>query len=281
MKKKLLALLMTVAVAAGMLTGCGSTQETQTPVSEENKLTGETVAQETPVLEGKLTVWCWDPAFNINAVNTAADIYKKDHPNFELEVVEISQSDIYQKLATATAAGNTDEVLPDIILFDDALVAQAASSFQGVLLDLTDSGIDYSSFAEAKVACSVVDGRNYGIPFDSGAAIAAYRTDVLQDAGYTIEDFTDITWSEWIEKAVVVKEKTGKSLLNGLGAYNQFSVMLKSCGGGYFDEEGNLNMQIIKKFRRFVRSILRCWTKEYFRKKSVGTPISAISITVM
>ena len=59
MKKKLLALLMTVAVAAGMLTGCGSTQETQTPVSEENKLTGETVAQETPVLEGKLTVWCW------------------------------------------------------------------------------------------------------------------------------------------------------------------------------------------------------------------------------
>ena len=41
MKKKLLALLMTVAVAAGMLTGCGSTQETQTPVSEENKLTGE------------------------------------------------------------------------------------------------------------------------------------------------------------------------------------------------------------------------------------------------
>lgn len=80
MKKKLLALLMTVAVAAGMLTGCGSTQETQTPVSEENKLTGETVAQETPVLEGKLTVWCWDPAFNINAVNTAADIYKKIIP---------------------------------------------------------------------------------------------------------------------------------------------------------------------------------------------------------
>ena len=118
MKKKLLALLMTVAVAAGMLTGCGSTQETQTPVSEENKSTEGTVAQETPVLEGKLTVWCWDPAFNINAVNTAADIYKKDHPNFELEVVEISQSDIYQKLATATAAGNTDDVLPDIILFE-------------------------------------------------------------------------------------------------------------------------------------------------------------------
>lgn len=69
--------------------------------------------------------------------------------------------------------------------------------------------------------------------------------------------------------------------MNGLGAYNQFSVMLKSCGGGYFDEEGNLNIADNKKFRRFVRSILRCWTKEYFRKKSVGTPISAISITVM
>ncbi len=267
MKKKLLTLVMTVVMAAGILTGCGGTQDAQTSVPEESKTTKEPVAQETPVLEGKLTVWCWDPAFNINAVNTAADIYKKDHPNFELEVVEISQSDIYQKLATATAAGNTDEVLPDIILFDDALVAQAASSFQGVLMDLTDVGIDFSSFAEAKVACSVVDGRNYGIPFDSGAAIAAYRTDILADAGYTIDDFTDITWSEWIEKAVVVKEKTGKSLLNGLGAYNQFSVMLKSCGGGYFDEAGNLNIANNEKIQKISQIYLEMLDKGVFQEE--------------
>ena len=47
MKQKLLALVMTVAMAAGILTGCGDTQDAQTSVPEESKTTEETVAQET------------------------------------------------------------------------------------------------------------------------------------------------------------------------------------------------------------------------------------------
>ena len=31
--------------------------------------------------------------------------------------------------------------------------------------------------------------------------IACYRTDILQEAGMTLEDFTDITWDEWLKKA--------------------------------------------------------------------------------
>lgn len=45
------------------------------------------------------------------------------------------------------------------------------------------------------------------MPFDNGAAIACYRTDILQEAGMTLEDFTDITWDEWVEKGKVVLEK--------------------------------------------------------------------------
>lgn len=267
MKKRLLAVLMAAVMVLGTVAGCGSSEKpAEAPVEETTEPEAEAPAEEA-VLEGKLTVWCWDPAFNINAMNVAGEIYKTDHPNFELEVVEMSQEDIYQKLATAMAAGNTDEVLPDIVLFDDSLVAQAASSFQGVFLDLTDSGIDFSSFAEGKVACSVVDGKNYGIPFDSGAAIAAYRTDVLEEAGFTVEDFTDITWSEWIEKAVVVKEKTGKALLNGLGAYNQLSVMLKSCGGGYFDEEGNLYIAENEKLQKICELYLEMLDKGVYQEE--------------
>lgn len=267
MKKRLLAVLMAAVMVLGTVAGCGSSEKpAEAPVEETTEPEAEASAEEA-VLEGKLTVWCWDPAFNINAMNVAGEIYKTDHPNFELEVVEMSQEDIYQKLATAMAAGNTDEVLPDIVLFDDSLVAQAASSFQGVFLDLTDSGIDFSSFAEGKVACSVVDGKNYGIPFDSGAAIAAYRTDVLEEAGFTVEDFTDITWSEWIEKAVVVKEKTGKALLNGLGAYNQLSVMLKSCGGGYFDEEGNLYIAENEKLQKICELYLEMLDKGVYQEE--------------
>lgn len=62
----------------------------------------------------------------------------------------------------------------------------------------TDSGIDFSQFAQYKVALSTVDDKNYGVPFDSGVAINALRIDILDECGYTIDDLTDITWSEYI-----------------------------------------------------------------------------------
>ena len=83
-----------------------------------------------------------------------------------------------------------------------------ATNYPDIFTDLTDSGIDFSQFAEAKVAYSTLDGKNYGIPFDNGAVIECLRTDMLEKAGYTIDDFTDITWSDFMEKAKVVKDAT-------------------------------------------------------------------------
>lgn len=51
------------------------------------------------------------------------------------------------------------------------------------------------------------DGVHYGVPFDNGAVIACYRTDILDEAGYTIADLTDITWSRFIEIGKDVHEK--------------------------------------------------------------------------
>lgn len=240
MKKRWMALGLAAVMTLGILTGCGNNSTPEDSGDSENKL----------------TVWCWDPAFNINAMNEAEKIYQQDHPDFELEIVEISSQDIVQRLATSTSANNAADVLPDIILFDDAMIAQEVVSYPDVFLDLTDSGIDFSQFSESKVAYSVVDGKNYGVPFDSGAAIAAYRTDILDEAGFTIDDFTDITWSEWIEKAKTVKEKTGKALLNGQSSYNQISVMLQSCGGSYFDEDGEIDIAGNEKIKRICELYL-------------------------
>lgn len=249
MKHKLIAGILTIVCILSLLAGCANAPS-EAPANAAASGDPADVADAASSGDQTLKVWCWDPAYNINAMNVAAEIYRQDHPDFVLQVEEISSEDIYSKLATSTSAGNTADVLPDIILFDDMLIKQTLLSYPDVFADLTDYGFDYSQFPVGKVAYSTVDGRNYGIPFDSGAAIAAYRTDVLAEAGYSIEDFTDITWSEFIEKAKIVLEKTGKPLLNGLSAYNQLDVMLTSCGGGYFDEEGNLNLTDNEKLRR-------------------------------
>ena len=52
----------------------------------------------------------------------------------------------------------------------------------------------------------------------------------------TLEDFTDITWDEWIEKGKVVLEKTGKPLLTTTaGECDLLTMMLQSAGASLFN----------------------------------------------
>ena len=90
------------------------------------------------------------------------------------------------------------------------------------------------------MAYSTIDDTNYGVPFDNGAAIGAYRTDILEQAGYTVDDFTDITWDQFITLGKDVLAKTGKPLLTGQAdSADTIMMMLQSAGASLFDDEGN------------------------------------------
>ena len=118
-----------------------------------------------------------------------------------------------------------------------------ATNYPDIFTDLTDSGIDFSEFSSAKVAYSTLDGKNYGIPFDNGAVIECLRTDMLEQAGFTVDDFTDITWNDFMEKAKVVKEKTGQPILTSqAGSPDLVMEMLQSCGESLFNEDGSVNI---------------------------------------
>lgn len=190
--------------------------------------------------DNTLTVWTWDLNFNVYAIEKAAEIYAQDHEGFKVEVTEVLSDDIETNLTTATSAGDYS-TLPDIFLMQDNSFQKYVTNYPDIFTDLTDSGVDFSQFAEAKVAYSVVDGKNYGVPFDNGAVIAAYRMDYLEQAGFTIDDFTDITWSDFMEKAKVVKEKTGQPILTSqAGSPDLIMEMLQSCGASLFNEDGTL-----------------------------------------
>lgn len=214
--KKVLSLAMAAAMTAGL--AC-------VPASAEG--------------ENKLTVWCWDPAFNIYAMEQAGEVYKADYPDFELEVIETPWADVQTKLTTAATSGDLS-TLPDIFLMQDNAFQKNVISFPDAFQDITDSGVDFSQFGAAKVAYSVIDGKNYGVPFDNGAVVACYRTDILEEAGFTVDDFTDITWTDYLEKGKVVLEKTGKPLLSmQAGESDLIMMMMQSAGASLFDEEGN------------------------------------------
>lgn len=232
MKRKVIAVLLAAAMTFG-LAACGSQGGTS-----DSKAEGKT--EDASGQDGNtLTVWCWD-AFNIDAMKAAADIYTKDHPDVEIEVTETVSSDIQTLVQTYAMSGELDS-LPDIFLMDDQVFAKYLQNYPDVFAELTDSGIDFSNFSESKVANSVSDGKNYGVPYDSNTVIACYRTDYLEQAGYTIEDVTDITWDEFIKIGEDVLAKTGMPMLTNVqGEPDLLNIILQSAGISVFDEDGNI-----------------------------------------
>lgn len=242
MKKKALSIMMAAAMVASLAAGCGSSDSGSASGGSDS--TGGASATESTAGgasggDNTLTVWCWDPAFNIYAMEEAAKVYQQDHPDFVLNVVETPWEDVQTKLTTA-ATSNQLDTLPDILLMQDNAFQKNVISYPDAFVDLTDSGVDYSQFASGKVAYSTVDGKNYGVPFDNGAVIACYRTDILEEAGYTVDDFTDITWSEYLTMGKDILAKTGKPLLScQAGESDVIMMMLQSAGASLFDADGN------------------------------------------
>ena len=192
--------------------------------------------------DNTITVWCWDKTFNIFAMEEAAKIYQEDHQDVKIDIVEVGDVDVQSRLTTAGTSGDLS-TLPDIFLMQDHAFQKNVISYPDVFTEISEKKIDFSEFASGKTDFSVVDGKHYGVPFDNGAAIACYRTDILQEAGMTLEDFTDITWDEWVEKGKVVLEKTGKPLLTTLaGECDLLTMMLQSAGASLFNEDGTTNI---------------------------------------
>ena len=190
--------------------------------------------------EVTITVWCWDPAFNLFAMEEAAKIYATIAPNVKIDIVETPWDDVQTRLTTAVMAGQLD-TLPDILLMQDNALTKNVISYPGTFVDLTDSGIDFDKFADYKIALTTVDGKNYGVPFDNGTAITALRTDILKEAGYSVNDFKDITWSKYIEIGEDVLAKTGKPLLSGVAeSPDLVMAMLQSAGTWAFYPNGEV-----------------------------------------
>lgn len=220
MKKKVLGMFLVATMAAAVLAGCGGKAEDKSEAKKDDTAAAQ---------EETLTVWCWDPNFNVYAMEQAEKMYQKDHPDFKLDIQEKVYSDIETALITAAEADDYS-TLPDIFLMQDYSFHKNVANYPGIFTELTDSGVDFSQFSAGKLADSTVDGKNYGLPFDNGATIMAIRKDMVEAAGLTVDDFKDTTWSDFIEKAKKVVEKNNVPMLTSSGGSEIVIEMLQSAG---------------------------------------------------
>ncbi|WP_054955498.1 ABC transporter substrate-binding protein [Paenibacillus dakarensis] len=231
MKIKFLSVLLLVTMTASLLAACGSSG------SDSSKEGG---SKQSEGSKNKVVAWAWDPSFNGAALKIAEELYKKDHPDFELEVVDMAKADLEQKLNTNLAAG-VKEGLPDIILVNDPNIQKYVTAYPNTFADFTDK-VDFTQFSPYKVDALRIDNKIYGVPFDIGVTGMFYRSDYLEQAGFTEKDLENITWDQYIEIGKVVKEKTGKYMAT-INPNDEAltSILLQSAGSWYItpDNKGN------------------------------------------
>lgn len=161
----------------------------------------------------------------------------KKHPDVDIQVVEMAQDDVVQKLNTNLSA-NTLTGLPNIVLIEDYRSQNFIASYADQFKDLS-SKIDKSKFMDYKIASTNYNGKQYGVPFDSGAAALFYRKDLVEKAGYSEKDMQNLTWDKYIEIGKAIKAKTGVNMVTeDPSDMAILRLMMQSTKTWYVKEDG-------------------------------------------
>lgn len=214
-RKVMMSLLLTAAMTAGMLTGCGSSSapaasETQT-ATEAPAATED--AAETPAADaesaasdlaysGELTMMHFSTSEESqgnggsDGFRTMLANWKEAHPNIDLNESVLANDDYKPQVATLAAAGD----LPDVFLLQG--MNTKAWAEQGLILDLTDTVKNspyYADYNEAYFTPFTDGDKIYGLPVLTGGTctVVVYDKAAWKDAGF--DKFPE-TWED-VKKA--------------------------------------------------------------------------------
>ena len=250
MKKKLLTMVLAGAMAVSMMAGCGSsssgsdssssdaTASTDASASSDSSTASANVASEG---DKELSVYAWDENFNIPALKAAEAAYQKKDPDFKLNIITQGQSSDVEDAVTLAGSAGDYSTLPDIVLFQDHYINQYVTNYPDAWVSVDDANVNWDDFSQEKLSYSTISGTHYGFPVDNGTAIFAYRTDLLEQAGYTIDDVTGVTWEKWIQIGKDVYDKTGKYLMAMDGDGNDLPYMMLQAEGVSQFKDGKPN----------------------------------------
>lgn len=223
------------AAASTDSAAAASTTEEAAAEASSATLSVDTSAED----EHTLSLACWDANFNVPAMQAAADDYKANvDPDFNLNIIEQSGSSDIENAVTLAASAGDYSTLPDIVLFQDHYFQKYNSDYPDAWQDVNDADVNWDDFSQEKLSFSTVDGVHYGLPVDNGTVIFAYRTDILEQCGYTIDDVTGITWDKFDEIGKDVYAKTGKYLLSMDGDGNDLPYMMLQAEGSSQFKDG-------------------------------------------
>ena len=229
MKKKVVSVLLCVAMTATMLLGCSAGSEKSDSKKSSKSESGGTTEMKVDGDATTINVWTFIELHQEFYTNMAKK-WNEAHPDKKVKLVlsNMQYDDMHNKLSLALESGKGAPDVVDIEL--------------GKFPSFTDAITPYKdNVVESRLDIYGKDGKYYGFPTHVGTTVAFYNDDLLKAAGI---DYTTIkTWDDFKAAGVKYHEATGKNFACAeTTAQWMVNLMLAQKGTDYLDKDGNLDL---------------------------------------
>ena len=211
MKKKVISLMLSLAMLTSILAGCGSqTGGTPATGTSGGSSSGSGAAASGDPVTLKWAIWDESTTQYWGDLKAA---YEATHSNVTIEMVDLGSTDYMTVLATELSGSGSDF---DVVTIKD-VPGYATLVQKNVILPLDDyikaDGIDLSKYAGATDQV-LVDGKLYELPFRNDFWVIFYNKDVFDAAGVAYPT-NDMTWEQYDALARKVTDTTFGSQVYG------------------------------------------------------------------
>lgn len=203
-----------------------------------------TPKQQQSTLTGKIKVYTAKET--AAAIKLSADNFKKKNPKVEIEIMDSETQDYYNKLSLAI---NSIDNIPDVILSDDDYIRYLISTSPKAFEEMGDTVSSHKGdYLSNQIDNVTIDGKIYGMPFNSNSIFLYYRDDLFSKSGINVQDIK--TWDDFIEVGKSIFKTTGTKLLPiNLMSDDFYRQRLNQLGLSYFDKDGKLILDSDKSIR--------------------------------
>ena len=202
MKRKLLATLLSVAMATTLLAGCGSGSTEAPAAADSSSETTDTASTEAPADDGEVQEITWMFWDDLNATEDLiskgyADVIDRFNTEYagQYHVTPITTNleEYYPKLNALVASGDVPDVFivspgPNLTDYVEPGVAAPLDSY------LADGWKDTFT-SDAVFSQQTYDGQIYAVPLNIAAACCFYNTEMFEAAGAKVPT----NWSEMLD----------------------------------------------------------------------------------
>ncbi|MFD6178442.1 MULTISPECIES: ABC transporter substrate-binding protein [unclassified Isoptericola] len=223
------ALVALTAVGALALTACSGGDSGIVPSDQEGGKGGD--------VEIRFSWWGSDDRHK--TTEQIIDLFEEKNPGITVVPDYTDWGGYWDKLATATAGGDT----PDVITQEERYLSDYAS--RGVIADLGALDIDTSEISDDILTTGEVGGKLVGIPTGVNAYALVADPQIFADAGVDMPDDTTWTWEDYVDIAGKISKGAGKGVWGTQDyGFNEagLAVLARQKGETLYTPDGELGV---------------------------------------